>query len=127
MTGLKKFLSDFPGHNGTVVTALLWINLTALIVCVRLALGAKFPEGYDTWLWILVTLAGVNAAGLGVKRLTDFRYKQAGTSPVNIEAPSNVKVETTNDPAKPILTKEIAQEAADVYAGEKFDPPGEGG
>lgn len=92
MIGLKGWLQDFPGQNGGVVTALLLIIITGLVVIVRLALGLVFPDGYDTWIWALIALAGVNVVGMVGKRFTDINYKQAGTSPVNVEGPSTVSV-----------------------------------
>lgn len=99
MIGLKGWLQDFPGQNGGVVTALLLILITGLVVIVRLALGLVFPDGYDTWIWALIALAGVNVVGMVGKRFTDINYKQAGTSPVNVEGPSTVSV--TAQPAAP--------------------------
>lgn len=77
--GIKKWLEDFPTHNGMVVVALLMIIETGLIVDIRLALGMPFPTGYEWWGYTLLGLAGVNVAGLGIKRATDFRFKAAGT------------------------------------------------
>lgn len=92
MIGLKGWLQDFPGQNGGVVTALLLILITGLVVIVRLAIGKVFPDGYDTWIWALIALAGVNVVGMVGKRFTDINYKQAGTSAVTVEAPSTVSV-----------------------------------
>lgn len=118
---MKAWLSDFPGHNASVAIALALIGLTGLIVCLRLGLGLVFPDGYDGWLMLLGALAGVNVAGLGIKRATDFRYKAAGTAAVNVEGPSNVTVETSPKAAKPedrpVLTREVAEQAAAAYAG----------
>jgi hypothetical protein len=89
---IKDFMADFPTQGGGVVVALTLIFFTGLVVIVRLALGAKFPDNYDTWIWALVALAGVTTAGMVGKRATDIRYKQAGSPKVNVEAPSVVKV-----------------------------------
>lgn len=94
MTGLKSFLHDFPTANGRVVATIVIMLATAAVVIVRLILGAPFPDGYDTWLWVLVAMAGVDSAHVVGKRLSDFRYKAAGAPAVNVEAPSNVTVET---------------------------------
>lgn len=95
---LKEFLSDFPNQNGAVVAAIFLIILTGLTVVIRLALGLAFPDGYDTWIWALVGLAGVNVLGMVGKRATDINYITAKTqSPapqVTVEAPSTVKVDT---------------------------------
>lgn len=100
---MKKWLSDFPTHNGAVVTALVLILGTGLTVIGKLILGQVFPDGYDTWIWALVALAGVNVAGMIGKRATDREYKAAGTSPVS--APnSQVNVEVAATPAP--LTRE---------------------
>ncbi len=90
--GLKSALADFPTQNGGTVTALVLILLTGFIVCAKLALGQPFPDGYDGWLTLLGALAGVNVVGMVGKRFTDIGYKQAGTSPVTVEAPSSVTV-----------------------------------
>ena len=89
---LKSALADFPTQNGGTVTALVLILLTGFIVCAKLALGQPFPDGYDGWLTLLGALAGVNVVGMVGKRFTDIGYKQAGTSPVTVEAPSSVTV-----------------------------------
>lgn len=89
---LKTFMADFPTQGGGVVVGLTLIFFTGLVVIVRLALGAKFPDNYETWIWALVALAGVTTAGMVGKRATDIRYKQAGSPKVNVEAPSVVKV-----------------------------------
>ncbi len=96
---MKKFMSDFPTQGGQVVVALLLIFITGLIVAGRLLRGLSFPDGYEAWLFFLGALAGVANIGMIGKRFTDFRYKQAGTSPVNVEAPSQVNVEAP--PAAP--------------------------
>lgn len=92
MSRLKTWLQDFPGQNGGVVTALVLILITGLVVVVRLAAGARFPDGYDTWIWALIALAGVNVVGMVGKRFTDIGYKQAGTPAITVEAPSTVTV-----------------------------------
>ena len=115
MNGLKSFLSDFPNQNGTVVTALILILLTGLVVVVRLAFGRTFPENYDTWIWALVALAGVNVVGMVGKRATDISYVAAkNTGPaVNVAAPSTVTVTPVQaDVAPAVLTKEDADRAA---------------
>jgi hypothetical protein len=71
---LKAFLSDFPNQNGGVVTALFLILTTGIIVAVRLALGLPFPDGYETWLIFLGSLAGITTAGMIGKRATDIEY-----------------------------------------------------
>lgn len=114
MNGLKGWLSDFPTANGRVVATIVIMLATAAVVIVRLVLGAPFPSGYDTWLWVLVAMAGVDSAHVVGKRLSDFRYKQAGTSPVTVEAAAgNVTVEA---PAVKPATGE-----ADTDADERGD------
>lgn len=95
MTGLKGWLEDFPGQNATVASALLLFLLTGLVVIALLALERPFPAGYEAWFVTLATFAGIATGGMGIKRLTDFRYKAAGTSPVTVEAPSTVTVTNT--------------------------------
>jgi hypothetical protein len=92
---IKDFMTDFPTQGGGVVVALTLIFFTGLVVIVRLALGVEFPDGYETWIWALIALAGVTTAGMIGKRATDFRYKEAGRSPspVTVQAPSTVTVE----------------------------------
>lgn len=96
---VKRWLSDFPGQNGGTVTALFLILMTGLVVVVKLALGHPFPANYESWFLVLVALAGVNVAGMGIKRVTDYGYKAAGTSAVTVEAPSSVTVQTAAPPA----------------------------
>jgi hypothetical protein len=99
---MKTWLQDFPTQNAASATALLLILVTGTVVVIKLALGQIFPDGYDTWIWAMVALAGVNVAGMVGKRFTDIEYKRAGTSPVNVEAPSNVNVnQTANAPVQP--------------------------
>lgn len=96
---LKEFLADFPNQNGTVVAAIFLIMITGLTVVIRLALGLIFPAGYDTWIWALVGLAGVNVLGMVGKRATDINYITAKASQpqITVEAPSTVKVEPKKD------------------------------
>lgn len=75
--GIKSYLADFPSHNASTALALILIFETGLVVLIRLALGLVFPDNYETWTWALVALAGVNVAGLGVKRFTDDKYVAA--------------------------------------------------
>lgn len=148
MTGIKGFLVDFPTANGRIVSTILLIWFTGIVVAVRLALGEAFPDGYDTWLWVLVILAGVDSAHVVGKRLSDFRYKAAGTPAVETGGPTTVvqgapaagaapasstTVTTHAAPAAPVLTRESAQAAADAYAAAPeaarpagIDPPGQG-
>jgi hypothetical protein len=98
---LKNLLADpFPGQNAGVAVALLLILLTGLVVVVRLALGLIFPDGYDSWLILIGTLAGIYTGGMGLKRVTDVEYKKAGQtvpSPVTVQAPSTVTVTKEGD------------------------------
>jgi hypothetical protein len=108
MNWLKKYLADFPTHQATVFVALTAIALLTIVVVVRLALGLIFPDGYDTYIWMLAALCGVTGAwGVG-KRLTDYDYAaiKAGTvqpTQVNVASPSNVTVSppATTDQDKP--------------------------
>ena len=91
---IKAFAQDFPTQGGSVVVALILIFFTGLTIIVRLALGMKFPDGYETWIWALIALAGVTTAGMVGKRATDYGYVKAkNPSPVNVEAPSTVQIE----------------------------------
>lgn len=91
---IKAFAQDFPTQGGSVVVALILIFFTGLTIIVRLALGMKFPDGYETWIWALIALAGVTTVGMVGKRATDYGYVKAkNPSPVNVEAPSTVNVE----------------------------------
>lgn len=111
---MKKWLSDFPTLAGGAVLGQALILLTGLIVCARLALGRPFPDGYESWLLLLFGLAGASVTGMIGKRLSDFRYKAAGTSPVTVEAPSNVTVETKPaDGEAPKVTQVTAQPGAE--------------
>lgn len=95
MTTLTKLLDDFPWQRALTAVGVLLILLTGLVVVARLAIGADFPDGYDTWLYILVGLATASTAGMIGKRATDWKYAQMKASPqVNVEAPSDVTVET---------------------------------
>lgn len=95
--GIKAYLSDFPSHNAGTALALILIFETGLVILIRLALGLVFPDNYDTWIWALVGLAGVNVAGLGIKRVTDDRYvaaktagKMAGAAGVTVEGDATI-------------------------------------
>lgn len=98
--GIKAFLSDFPSHNASTALALVLIGETAIVVLIRLALGLVFPDNYETWIWALVALAGVNVAGLGLKRFSDVDYmkekvkaKQAGAAGVTVEGDASITTE----------------------------------
>lgn len=114
-----KWLDNFPTHQATVVVALSSIALVTIVVVARLALGLVFPDGYDTYLWVLAALCGVTGAwGVG-KRLTDYDYAaiKAGATPPTVTAgsgstvnvqpatpatpPTNVQSTPDNDPDKP--------------------------
>lgn len=108
--GVKVYLADFPSHNASTALALILIFETGLVVLIRLALGLVFPDNYETWTWALVGLAGVNVAGLGVKRFSDDRYvaakalgKTAGKPNVNVEGDANIN--TTSERAVVIPVK----------------------
>lgn len=99
-SGIKSYLADFPSHNAATALAMVLIFETGLVVLIRLALGLIFPDGYDTWIWALVGLAGVNVAGLGLKRFSDDKYvaakaaAKAGTAPaVNVQGDATITAE----------------------------------
>lgn len=96
---MKTWLQDFPGQNATTLTALVLIFITGLTVIVRLILGRQFPDGYDTWIWFLAALAGVNVAGMVGKRATDIEYRKAGTSPVSVDTANVSATVTAQQPA----------------------------
>ncbi len=110
--GVKTYLGDFPSQNAATGLSLILIFETGLVVLIRLSLGLIFPDGYDTWIYALVGLAGVNVAGLVGKRLTDTGYvaaKAAGKGPsVNVEgdATVNATAEHAIVPAKATVYKE---------------------
>jgi hypothetical protein len=65
----------------------------------KLILGQPFPDGYDTWIWALIALAGVNVAGMVGKRATDIEYRKAGTSPVSVDTANvTATVAASTDP-----------------------------
>jgi hypothetical protein len=85
---MKNWLKDFPTHQATVVVALMAISLVTIVTVVRLAIGLIFPDGYDTYLWMLAALCGVAGAwGVG-KRATDYDYAaiKAGAAPPAVQA-----------------------------------------
>lgn len=103
---IREWIDKFPTHQATVIVALTSISLVTIVTVTRLALGLVFPDGYDTYLWMLAALCGVTGAwGVG-KRLSDYDYAaiRAGKppSPVTAEAGSNVNVTSsvTAPPAK---------------------------
>jgi hypothetical protein len=101
-TKIKAFASDFPTQGGSVIVSLTLIFFTGLVIVVRLALGLKFPDGYEMWIGALVALAGVTTTGMIMKRKTDYGYverKNAGPSPVTVQAPSTVTVENSDSEA----------------------------
>lgn len=100
MSRIKTFLDHFPTQPATVVAAIVVFLLMGFAASIRLLLGKDFPDGYDAWIWAVLIAMGVGAGyGIG-KRLSHIDYKAAGTSPVNVEAPSTVTVtaETTVKP-----------------------------
>lgn len=102
--GIKSYLSDFPSHNASTSLSLILIFETGLVVLIRLALGLIFPDGYDTWVYSLVGLAGVNVAGLIGKRATDDKYvaakatgKASSGPSLNIEGDATVTATATGE------------------------------
>jgi len=131
---LKAFLSDFPNQNGATVTGLLLILVTGAVVVVRLAMGQPFPDGYDSWLLFLGTLAGVSMVGMIGKRATDIdlaKAKASAPAAVTIEAGANVTMEhravvkpVPVEPPNAIrLERTSAATARDMMRGEAA-PPG---
>lgn len=101
--GIKSYLADFPSHNASTGLSLILIFETGLVVLIRLALGLIFPEGYDTWVYALVGLAGVNVAGLIGKRATDDKYiaakaagKAQGGPSVTVQGDATVNASAEN-------------------------------
>ena len=93
----RELAQDFPTQGGAAVVGLALFFLTGLAVVYRLARGADFPNGYEFWIGALVAMSGITTAGMVGKRMTDYRLaeiKTRGPSPVNVEAPSDVTVET---------------------------------
>jgi hypothetical protein len=127
MNWLKRYLTDFPTHPATVAVSLLLILLLGLVLIVRIAMGLVMPDGYDQWLWVLVSLTGVaGAVGIG-RRLTDMDYaavKAGAVQPtqVNVASPSSVTVTETAKPAPQVLTKADADRVAQA-----MNRPGEQG
>jgi hypothetical protein len=76
---IKRFWPLFKdyAHQISMAVGLFLILTTGLVVDVRLAMGKPFPEGHDTFLWMLAALAGVNVAGIGVIRATGVPYQEA--------------------------------------------------
>lgn len=108
--GIKAYLADFPSHNASTGLALVLIGETAIVVLIRLALGLVFPDNYDTWIWALVGLAGVNVAGLGLKRFSDVEYmkekvkaKQAGSPSVTVQGDANITAEQPVPVVVPVI------------------------
>lgn len=100
-----KFLDNFPTHPATVFVALSAISLITIVVVVRLALGLVFPDGYDTYLWMLAALCGVAGAwGVG-KRLSDYDYaavKAGQAPPVKVETQSTTVISPPAQPTAPL-------------------------
>lgn len=86
---MKEYLKDFPTQGATVFVALLLVSVTGVIVCVRLAMGKNFPDGYDGWLIFLGTLAGVSVGGMIGKRATEFKTPEM----IRAEGEAQAKVE----------------------------------
>jgi hypothetical protein len=116
MNRLKEFLGDFPNQNGAVVTGLFLILTTGLVVDVMLILGKPFPDGYDTWIWALIALAGVNVVGMIGKRATDIELAKA-KNPPTVEAASTVTTAVTTS------TSTTAPATAPVPAAPMQPPP----
>lgn len=121
---MKTWLKDYPTLSASAALGQLLVLLTGLIVCGRLLRGLRFPDGYESWLMLLFGLATTNVAGMIGKRLSDFRYKAAGTSAVNVEAPSNVTVETktATEGEAPKFTRVTAQQVADATVQPAGEP-----
>ena len=67
---MNKFLNEFSSQGGTAFVALTLILMLGLAVTGRFLFGKDFPTGYEGWLIFLGTLAGVNTAGMVLKRVT---------------------------------------------------------
>lgn len=123
--GIKAYLADFPSHNASTGLSLILIFETGLVVIIRLSLGLIFPSNYDTWIYALVGLAGVNVAGLIGKRATDDKYvaakaagKAAGGPSVNVEGDATVTATAERAvPAKPTVGAGVKPTNPDVTAG----------
>lgn len=91
------WLRKFPLHPATVVVALTVFFGLSVVVVVRLAMGKTFPDGYDTFLWVVVTAMGVTGAVNIGRRATDYQYQQikAGAAPPIVAGgPTTVEVKT---------------------------------
>lgn len=95
MNALWIAFKDYA-HQASVGVALTLIVLTGLIVDARLLFGHDFPSGYDTWIWALIALAGVNVAGMGVVRATGVPYVEAKAALKASGAPTIGNVENAN-------------------------------
>lgn len=97
---MKQWLQDFPSQNAASAAALLLILVTGMTVVGKLIAGQVFPDGYDTWIWALIALAGVNVAGMVGKRATDIEYKKAGTSSVSVDTANVTATVAASAPAQ---------------------------
>lgn len=70
------WLKKFPGHPAMIALTVLLIAVTGIVVLVHMAIGHKMPDGYGDWYVFLGGLSGVNVAGIGVNRTTDYKYQQ---------------------------------------------------
>lgn len=93
---IKRWLTDFPSQGANAAVAVFLIVCTGLVIIARLAIGKDFPEGYDSWLILLGSLAGVSTAGMIGKRLSNIEYKAAKRVPaVNVEQADQVITKST--------------------------------
>lgn len=111
MTSLNESLTGFPTHQASVATALVAILLTAVVVCVKIFVGEAFPDGYEGWFILIGSLAGINVAGLGVKRFSD-RGREAikqGASIQDVAAAEQIQSTGTYPVPVPTVTKPLPQ------------------
>jgi hypothetical protein len=97
MNKMLDWLKKFPGHPAMIALTVVLILATGLIVLTHMALGHHMPDGYGDWYVFLGGLSGVNVAGIGVNRTTDYKYQQIkamATPPTNVitGGPTTVEV-----------------------------------
>lgn len=106
---LKDFLADFPTHPASVATALLLILSFGIVVTNKLVLNDPLPESYEFYMWGMIALAGVNVAGLGVKRFSDYRYREIKNQTQEFKVPAETVNMNISAPATPAPASSPAQ------------------
>jgi hypothetical protein len=88
-----SWLDKWPGHQATSLLSNILTFTTGVLVEIHLARNVALADNYESWFLFLLALAGVNVAGMTLRRTTDYQYQQIknqATPPVQTGGPTTV-------------------------------------